>query len=231
LPDVGGVELVSFLRAHQIQALALLAVGGTLGLTTGYIAKAASDGYTACANASDRLALLNSKGVCPSGDSQVTMGGQGPAKPSGVVSMTQYTANAAPTIPGNVWGFIGSPPLEVFTNSDTAAQVVGTLDESATDGELVQSQLGVCYQPGGTTEVFNVTYVEALSSLRVGYNAQTVSGVVGNLSAGRYYVRLCANFQTDSLNGPASVTIILAQTTSGVTSAPRSAPSRSSPTG
>jgi hypothetical protein len=49
------------------------------------------------------------------------------------------------------------------------------------------------------------------------YFAQSVSGDVGNLAAGTYYVGLCAEAQTDVENGVASVTITVAQTASGVT--------------
>lgn len=219
--------MLSFLRAHKVQAFALFAVGSTLGLTTGYIANAASTGYGACANASDRLALLNSKGACPSGDSRVTVGSQGPAGPSGVVSMAQYSnAGGEPDIQGNTWGFLGSPPLEVFTNSDTAAEVVGTVDEESIDSNEVFSFIGVCYEPGGSSEVFNVSNVEAQFTF---YDAQSVSGVVGNLGAGHYYVGLCAKAQSPNLiNGPVTASIILAQTTSGVTSGARATPSKPS---
>ncbi len=43
-----------------------------------------------------------------------------------------------------------------------------------------------------------------------------MSGVVGNLTPGNYYVGLCADDQTNVANGLAEVTILLAQTSSGV---------------
>jgi hypothetical protein len=48
--------------------------------------------------------------------------------------------------------------------------------------------------------------------------AQTVSGDVGNLSPGQYEVGLCVESETsNTANGAGSVTITLAQTSSGVT--------------
>jgi hypothetical protein len=42
------------------------------------------------------------------------------------------------------------------------------------------------------------------------YFAQSVSGAVGNLAAGTYYVGLCAEDQSDVANGVATVTITVA---------------------
>ncbi len=215
--------MISFLRAHRVQALALFAAGATLGLTTGYIANAAPTGYTACANASDQLALLNSKGTCPSGDSKVTVGAQGPAGPSGVVSMTQYSASNEGTFPTTAWGFIGSPPLEVFTNSDTGAEVIATVNEASEDPNTISVSLGVCYEPGGSSEVFNVSYIGAtFDAAPTPLFNQTVSGGVGNQPAGRYYVGVCEKAQRSvTVIYGASVSVMLAQTASGVTSGAR----------
>lgn len=49
--------------------------------------------------------------------------------------------------------------------------------------------------------------------------AQTVSGDVVNLSAGSYRVGLCADDQSNVVDGTAAVTITLAETASGVTDA------------
>jgi hypothetical protein len=47
-----------------------------------------------------------------------------------------------------------------------------------------------------------------------------VSGVVGNLTAGQYNIGLCAEFQSaNTLNGLGQVSILMAQTASGVSSA------------
>jgi hypothetical protein len=49
------------------------------------------------------------------------------------------------------------------------------------------------------------------------YFTQSVSGDVGDLSEGDYYVGLCAEDQNDVQNGAANVTITMAETASGVT--------------
>jgi hypothetical protein len=49
------------------------------------------------------------------------------------------------------------------------------------------------------------------------YFTQSVSGDVGDLSPGDYYVGLCAEDQNDVYNGAASVTITMAETSGGVT--------------
>jgi hypothetical protein len=168
----------------------------------------------AASNGSHAVLLENTGHACPSGYTDVTWNKTGP---SGVVSMTQYAPDGASSQTGSTFGFLGSPPEEHFTNSDTAAEVTASVDEASADGNEIDEVLGICYEPVGGSTVSNVSYViPEFSAAAEAYFAQTVSGDVGDLTAGNYYVGLCAEDQTDADNGAASVTITMAQTTSGV---------------
>jgi hypothetical protein len=168
----------------------------------------------AASNGSHALLLENTGHACPSGYTDVTWNQTGP---SGVVSMTQYAPSGASAQTGT-WGFLGTPPEENFTNSHTAAEVTGTVDEASADGNGISEYIGVCYEPVGGSTVTDVSNLEPeFAAAQDSYFAQTVSGDIGNLTAGNYDVGLCAELQTDVLNGEANVTITMAQTTSGVT--------------
>jgi hypothetical protein len=168
----------------------------------------------AASNGSHAVLLENTGHACPSGYTDVTWNQTGP---SGVVSMTQYAPDGASAQSGS-WGFLGTPAEENFTNSDTAAEVTGTVDEASADGNVIFDYIGVCYEPVGGSTVTDVSYLEPeFTAAADSYFAQTVSGDIGNLTAGNYDVGLCAELQTDVLNGEANVTITMAQTTSGVT--------------
>jgi hypothetical protein len=231
--------MFSFLRAHRGRVLGVAAAGVVVaGMSTGVTLAVTSTGYAACANSGHKLALENSAGNCPSNFSKVTVGAQGPKGPrgpagltgatgapgatgaqgpSGVVSMTQYSPGGATPVTGGTFAFLGSPPQEAFTNADTAAEVTGTVDEASSTGSLIDEFLGICYEPVGGSTVSLVSYVEPEFAAAAGsFFAQTVSGAVGSLG-GEYYVGLCAADQTNVRNGVASVTITMAQTSSGVT--------------
>jgi hypothetical protein len=168
----------------------------------------------AASNGSHAVLLENTGHACPSGYTDLTWNQTGP---SGVVSMTQYQPDGASSQTGDSWGFLGSPPEENFTNSDTAAEVTGTVDEASADGNDIDEDLGICYEAVGGSTVSDVSYVvPEFVAAADSYFAQTVSGDIGDLTAGNYDVGLCAQNQTDVLNGSASVTITMAQTTSGV---------------
>jgi hypothetical protein len=168
----------------------------------------------AASNGSHAVLLENTGRACPSGYTDVTWNQTGP---SGVVSMTQYAPDGAGAQTGT-WGFLGTPPEEKFTNSHTAAEVTATVDQASTDGNVLSDFIGVCYEPVGGSTVTNVSDIEPeFVAPEASFFAQTVSGDIGNLTAGNYYVGLCAEYQTNADNGLASVTITMAQTTSGVT--------------
>ena len=115
---------------------------------------------------------------------------------------------------------------EDFTDRNTAAQVTGTVAESQSDFNEGggSGYLGICYKPAGDTGLtavsqvlIDVPYDFAISG------GATVSGIVGNLTPGEYYVGLCAEDQgpkgggdSSVINGDASVTIIMAETASRV---------------
>jgi Collagen triple helix repeat (20 copies) len=146
-------------------------------------------------------------------------GSQGPQGPSGVVSMTQYSPDTEPSVTGSSFAFLGTPPTLTFAGPDTAADVTATADESATSASTITVEfIGICYQAsGGAVTAVSDAAPEFLSS-GGSYYPTTVSGVVGNLPAGTYSVGLCAADQSGFTNGLAVVTIMLAQTSSGVTS-------------
>jgi hypothetical protein len=170
---------------------------------------------TAASNGSHSVLLENAGHACPSGYTDVTWNRTGP---SGVVSMTQYTPDGATAQTGNSYAFLGTPPEEDFTNSDTAAEVTASVDEASMDGNPIDEILGICYEPVGGSTVTDVSYViPQFVAAAESFFAQAVSGDVGDLTAGEYYVGLCAEDQTDVANGAADVTITMAQTTSGVT--------------
>ncbi|HTU28052.1 MAG TPA: hypothetical protein VMF07_01635 [Solirubrobacteraceae bacterium] len=139
------------------------------------------------------------------------------AKAGAVVSMTQYAPGGAAAVTGSSFAFLGSPPKESFSNAKTAADVTATVDEASADGNGIDEAIGICYEPVGGSTVTEVSeVVPEFVAAEDSYFAQTVSGVVGGLAKGTYYIGLCAVDQTDVNNGAASVTILLAQTTSGV---------------
>lgn len=219
-----GVAQMSWARIACV--IAVGATGATIW--SGVSAAASSGGYQACANSAGKLALENSRGNCPAKFNKVKVGAQGPRGPkgatgsrgpkgpSGVVSMTQYAPGGATAVTGSSYAFLGSPPKEVFTNTHTAALVTATVDEASTATSGINEDLGVCYEAVGDSTVNEVAEVEPAFAA-TGYFAQTVSGVVGNLAAGAYYVGVCAEDQTGVVNGSASVTIEVAQTSEGVT--------------
>lgn len=216
--------MLTVLRAHSSRALAVITVGTALAvMTVGVTLAATSTGYQACANASHKLALENSSGNCPARFSKVSIGAQGPKGPagpqgpSGVISMTQYAPNAVPIVAGP-WAFLGSPPEEDFTNTDTAAEVTASMQEASSNGDEVFGYLGICYESATAgSPVTDVSKTAPLFAAAQDYFFdETVSGAVGNLPAGDYYVGLCAEDQENVINGLASVTITMAQTSSGV---------------
>jgi hypothetical protein len=180
---------------------------------------------TAASNGSHAVVLENTGHACPTGYTDVTWNHAGP---SGVVSMTQYAPSGA-SLQAAGWGFLGTPPEETFTNAKTAAEVTATVDEASADGNTILSFIGVCYEPVGGSTITNVSEVEPQFAAGAdSFFAQTVSGDVGNLTPGNYDVGLCAEDQTDVLNGVASVTITMAQTATGVTYAgPRAGTAKS----
>jgi hypothetical protein len=168
----------------------------------------------AASNGSHAVLLQNTGHACPSGFSDLKWNQAGTSE---ILSMTQYEPDGAPVVTGG-WGFLGTPPIEKFTNSDTAAEVTATVDEASADGNELFDMIGICYEPVGGSTATNVSNVEPeFLAAEDSFFAQTVSGDVGDLTAGKYHVGLCAEDQTDVDNGEAAVTITMAQTTSGVT--------------
>jgi Collagen triple helix repeat (20 copies) len=145
-------------------------------------------------------------------------GATGPQGPSGVLSMTQYEPDGATPVTGSSFAFLGAPPEQFFADSGTAAEVTATVDEASADGNQIDEALGICYELADGSTVTDVSYViPQFAAAAQSYFTQSVSGDVGNLSEGDYYVGLCAEDQNDVLNGAANVTITMAETASGVT--------------
>ena len=181
--------------------------------------------YPANSAGSHRLVLQNVGTSCPSGTTAIKWNKKGPAGPqgpSGVASMAQYQIlGGSPAVTGAAWKFLGKPPAQDFTDSKTAAQVTGTIDLATTNGKKNSGFLGICYEPVGGSALTPVGFVFPEFATRAdSFFAQTVSGVVGNLKPGQYNVGLCATKQSaNTANGHGNVTILMAETASGVSSA------------
>jgi len=148
-----------------------------------------------------------------------TVTGSNSTSASGVISMTQYQPDNAPEVSPAAWGFLGSPTEQHFLNLRTAAEVTGTVSESPVEGGFPAGTLGICYEPSGgssLTDVSQVGYGFAEDDNPNYLFPETVSGVVGNLPAGKYYVGLCAEDQEYTSNEMANVTVIMTETRSGV---------------
>jgi hypothetical protein len=195
---------------------------------------------TTATNGSHKVVLQNVGTSCPSGTTAIKwnqkgpagppgppgiqgppgpQGSPGPQGPSGVVSMAQYAILPSSAVTGT-WQFLGTPQAENFTDSNTAAQVTGTIDLATTDGSHNSGYLGICYEPVGGSALTNVGFVFPEFTTPTGsFFAQTVSGAVGNLTPGQYNVGLCAQEQSaNTANGHGNVSILMAETASGVSS-------------
>jgi len=142
--------------------------------------------------------------------------------------MEQYQFNGAPSVTGDNWELLGTPPEEGFTDSNTAAQVTATVSQGqSSDYSGASGILGICYEPAGGTGITEVSQISVGLSVDEATNGVTVSGVVSNLTPGEYYVGLCAKDQNNNdngnhvTNGDASVTIIMAETASGANNGTR----------
>jgi hypothetical protein len=151
-------------------------------------------------------------------------GKEGKEGVSGTVSMTQLFPEGETNTSGELQ-FLGKPALETFVDKNTAAQVTGQVDLASNNSAFIEVELAVCYQPqaGGaikaTAEIFPEFKEEAFN-----FYAQSVSGIVGNLTPGNYLVGICTGFESaNTLNGAATGSVILAQTRSGASIAVRRA--------
>ena len=135
--------------------------------------------------------------------------------------MPQYAISGESALATGSWQFLGTPPVEHFTDANTGAQVTGTIDLESTDGNKNFGNIGICYEPVGGSTLTPVGLVLPEFATPPGsFFAQTVSGVVGNLAPGQYNVGLCAEGQsTNTANGHGQVSILMAETASGVSSA------------
>jgi hypothetical protein len=158
------------------------------------------------------------KGATGATGPQGAEGPQGPQGVSGVVSMTQYEPDGATAVTADSFAFLGSPPEQFFADTDTAAEVTASVDTASADGNAIDEVLGICYEPSDSSTVTDVSYViPQFAAAASSYFAQTVSGDVGSLPEGDYYVGVCAEDQNDVLNGAAEVTVTMAETSGGVT--------------
>jgi hypothetical protein len=218
-------------------ALALVA-GGTAAGAAAFASSATV--YTGCVEGTSRtlehVYTRSNPPPCPSGDLKATwnavgqqgppgpvgqQGPPGPQGPSGVVSMAQYGLTLPAAVTGDAWQFLGTPPAESFTDANTAAQVTGTIDLETSDGNFSSTNLGICYEPvGGSTLTLAGGFIEPDFAAPAGsFFAQTVSGVIGNLTPGQYNVGLCANSESaNTRNGFGNVSILMAETAAGVSS-------------
>jgi hypothetical protein len=199
-------------------ALALVA-GGTLA---GAVAFASSGTvYKGCVTGSSRtmehVYTKSNPPRCPSGSFSATWNAVGQQGPSGVVSATNSSGQATES-----WTFIRTAS-ETFANTKTAAEVTGTVDLASTDGNGISEFLGICYQPAGGTITDVSEVAPEFTAPAHSFFAQTVSGIVGNLTGGTYTIGLCQSQLTSNIaDGNSAVSIVMAQTASGVTSQSRS---------
>jgi collagen triple helix repeat protein len=175
-------------------------------------------GATGAAGPAGPAGAAGPKGATGATGPQGPAGATGPQGPSGVLSMTQYEPDGGTPVTGGSFAFLGAPPEQFFADGGTAAEVTATVDEASADGNQIYEILGICYQPADGSTVTDVAYVIPQFAAAAGsYFTQSVSGDVGDLSEGDYYVGLCAEDQNDVENGAANVTITMAETASGVT--------------
>ena len=185
---------------------------------TGPAGAAGPKGATGATGATGPAGAAGPKGGTGATGPQGPAGATGPQGPSGVLSMTQYEPDGATPVTGSSFAFLGAPPEQFFADGGTAAEVTATVDEASADGNQIDEALGICYQPADGSTVTDVAYVIPEFAAAAGsFFTQSVSGDVGDLSEGDYYVGLCAEDQNDVENGAATVTITMAETASGVT--------------
>jgi hypothetical protein len=118
---------------------------------------------------------------------------------------------------GSTPEFLGEPALLHFAGTNTAAQVTGSLDYASSNGAEIQSQLSVCYAPEGETAKTVSSVSPEFVAPAFSFFAQTVTGVVGNLAAGNYFVGVCTRSESSNvLHGDNSGSIVFAETRGGV---------------
>lgn len=206
-------------------ALALVA-GGTLA---GAVAFASSGTvYKGCIQGTSRtmehVYTRSNPPACPTGSFRATwnqVGQPGPQGPSGVVSMASFDAGDGSIVTGSSWAFSGTTVTEHFADTKTAAEVTVTVDEASSNGNGIDGEFGICYEPvgGSTVTAVNHNLEPAFQAPANSYFTQTVSGVVGNLAAGDYIIGMCQENDTANLLiGFGAGTIIMAETASGVSS-------------
>jgi len=147
-------------------------------------------------------------------------GATGPQGPSGIVSMVPFNPGSTPHT-GADFAFTGVPPVVTFTDSHTIAEVTVTVGQASADGNFAGGVLGVCYEPvGGGAVTADSAVVPQFQAPAFSYFTQTVSGLVGGLTPGQYFVGMCQAQDTANLvDGPGTGTIIVGETASGASSA------------
>jgi hypothetical protein len=144
-------------------------------------------------------------------------GGQGPEGPSGTVKMILIHPSGGINESSEP-EFLGEPALLHFQDKNSAAQVTGSVDYASFEGKVIESELSVCYAPEGGEIVTVSDVFPEFEAPGFSFFAQTVSGVVGNLSAGNYFVGICtAEESSNVLHGASSGSIVFGETKSGVT--------------
>ena len=199
-----------------VAAALALAAGGT---AAGAVAFASSGTtYQGCVVGTSRILehvyTRSNPPACPTGTFGATwnavgqQGPPGPQGPSGVLSMAQFNPGGTGAQTGG-FNFIGSQVAESFANSNTAAEVTATIDISSNTASPATANIGICYQKVGQSFV-NVA--SAVAAVGFSPSAQTVSGIVGNLS-GNYFIGACeANASSNLVNGAGVGTVIMAET-------------------
>jgi hypothetical protein len=191
--------------------VAMMSTGITLAATT-------SPAYQACSNVKNHLALLSSKGTCPAGYHPVSIDAQGPPGPRGpgsVLATKQLDLFNLATVTGGAWLPLGGEFQDIvdFSSADVSAQVTAMVNLSSADQNTFSGVLSICYRPvsESTVDTVAATY-PYFSDPGVSVEPVTVTGLIGDLAPGDYYIGVCAANETENTdNDNANISFIVEQ--------------------
>jgi hypothetical protein len=171
-------------------------------------------------SAHERALSWNARG--PKGSAGAA-GARGPAGAAGAAATSQIVTLSltdTPLTSSDTRTFLGTPATVFLSDARAAAIVNASLDFASDNGAQIDSFFEVCYQ-ASTGPVQLVNFVEPnFAAAKDSYFAQSVTGVVGGLTAGVYKVGICTAAESSNVihgNGAGWVEVV--QTTAGVTSA------------
>jgi hypothetical protein len=155
------------------------------------------------------------------GDALVNTGDGAAWSDNGQVLATAnfFPGDAGPHI-GGIPTFIGSTVPVHMNDENTVAQVTATTDFASTNGAPISSLYSICSAPAATPNVTTAwgSIIPQFTAPAGSFFAQTVTAVVGGLTAGgNYIVGACVSNESSNVtHGAGSGSVILAQSASGV---------------